>query len=133
MIPRFLAGIGELSPRDLTMLVLLVKATIILVTAFAITVAMQRTSAGARHLVWLVALGTLLVVPALTAWAPLRLEILPAAVEPGAVVATPVTGGSVDAGLDKKGSLVGRSAAGAPADATPPSSPATGTPLLARV
>jgi beta-lactamase regulating signal transducer with metallopeptidase domain len=38
---------------------------------------MQRTSAGARHLVWLVALGTLLVVPAVAAWAPLRFEILP--------------------------------------------------------
>jgi len=78
MIPRFLSGVGDLSVRDLAMLVLLVKATIILVTAFAITVAMQRASAGARHLVWLVALGTLLVVPALTAWAPIRLEILPA-------------------------------------------------------
>jgi membrane protein YdbS with pleckstrin-like domain len=79
MIPRFLVGIADLPVRDLAMLVLLVKATIILVTAFAITVAMQRSSAGARHLVWLVALGTLLVVPALTAWAPIRLEILPAA------------------------------------------------------
>ena len=77
MIPRFLTGIGDLPVRDLAMLVLLVKATMILVAAFAITVAMQRSSAGARHLVWLVALGTLLIVPALTAWAPLRLEILP--------------------------------------------------------
>src|SRR5512142_561267 len=100
MIPRFLAGIGELSPRDLTMLVLLVKATIILVTAFAITVAMQRASAGARHLVWLVALGTLLVVPALATWAPLRFEILPAIVQPGAGGATPVTGASTSAALD---------------------------------
>lgn len=89
MIPRFLVGIADLPVRDLAMLVLLVKATIILVTALAITVAMQRASAGARHLVWLVALGTLLVVPALTAWGPIRLEILPAASAPGERAATP--------------------------------------------
>jgi beta-lactamase regulating signal transducer with metallopeptidase domain len=59
------------------MIVLLFKATIILITALGVTLAMQRTSAGARHLVWLVALGTLLVVPAVAAWAPLRFEILP--------------------------------------------------------
>jgi hypothetical protein len=59
-------------------LVLLAKATIILLAALGITFAMQRASAGARHLVWLVTLGTLLLVPALTAWSPLRMEILPA-------------------------------------------------------
>jgi len=58
--------------------VLLAKATIILVAALAITRQMHRASAGARHLVWLVTLGTLLFVPALTAWAPLALRILPA-------------------------------------------------------
>ena len=89
MIPRVLSGIGDMPLRDLAMLVLLVKATIILASAFAITVAMQRSSAGARHLVWLVALGTLLVVPALAAWAPIRLEILPAAAAPSERVAAP--------------------------------------------
>ncbi|NUS97665.1 MAG: hypothetical protein HOQ11_09710, partial [Gemmatimonadaceae bacterium] len=59
-------------------LVLLIKATVILLAALGITVAMQRRSAGARHLVWLVALGTLLVVPAIAVWAPLRLAVLPA-------------------------------------------------------
>jgi beta-lactamase regulating signal transducer with metallopeptidase domain/HEAT repeat protein len=57
--------------------VLLAKATIILVAALAITRQMRRASAGARHLVWLVTLGTLLFVPALTAWAPFALRILP--------------------------------------------------------
>jgi beta-lactamase regulating signal transducer with metallopeptidase domain/HEAT repeat protein len=60
-------------------MVFLVKATLILLAALGITRAMQRSSAGARHLVWLVALGALLLVPALTAWSPLRLAILPAA------------------------------------------------------
>jgi hypothetical protein len=89
----FLSGIGSLPARDLAMVILLVKATIILIAALGITVMMQKASAGARHLVWLVALGTLLVVPALTAWAPLRLEILPplAATLDPAVVTPPAT------------------------------------------
>jgi beta-lactamase regulating signal transducer with metallopeptidase domain len=58
--------------------VFLAKATIILVAALVITRQMHRASAGARHLVWLVTLGTLLFVPALTAWAPLALRVLPA-------------------------------------------------------
>jgi beta-lactamase regulating signal transducer with metallopeptidase domain len=57
---------------------LVLKATVILLAALGITLAMQKASAGARHLVWLVTLGTLLLVPALTAWAPLTLRILPA-------------------------------------------------------
>jgi beta-lactamase regulating signal transducer with metallopeptidase domain/HEAT repeat protein len=89
----FLSGIGSLPARDLAMVILLVKATIILIAALGITVMMQKASAGARHLVWLGALGTLLVVPALTAWAPLRLEILPplAATLDPAVVTPPAT------------------------------------------
>jgi hypothetical protein len=50
-----------------TVAVFLVKATVILLAALGITRVMQRSSAGARHLVWLVALGALLLVPALTA------------------------------------------------------------------
>ena len=61
-----------------SVLMLTAKATIILVAALGMTFTMQRASAGARHLVWLVTLGTLLLVPALAAWSPLRLAILPA-------------------------------------------------------
>jgi hypothetical protein len=68
-----------------SMLMLLAKATLILLTALGITVVMQRASAGARHLVWLVTLGTLLVVPAIAYWAPLRLEVLPAVEAPSVV------------------------------------------------
>ncbi len=57
---------------------LLVKATLILIGALGVTLAMQRAAAGARHLVWLVTLGVLLLVPALTLWAPIHLRILPA-------------------------------------------------------
>jgi beta-lactamase regulating signal transducer with metallopeptidase domain/HEAT repeat protein len=65
------------------MILLLVKATVILLLAIAITLTMQRTSAGARHLVWLVSLSGLLLVPALAAWSPISLRILPP--ESGAV------------------------------------------------
>ena len=73
-MPDFTPGFPSWSGN---LAVLLAKATIILVAAVAITRQMHRASAGARHLVWLVTLGTLLFVPALTAWAPLALRILP--------------------------------------------------------
>ena len=77
MPETFLSSIGAHPAWNMSMVVLLLKATLILIAALGVTFAMQRASAGARHLVWLVALGTLLVVPAISAWAPLRVEILP--------------------------------------------------------
>jgi beta-lactamase regulating signal transducer with metallopeptidase domain/HEAT repeat protein len=81
MLPASIVDAAALAASQPSLLLLLVKATIILVAALGITMAMQRASAGARHLVWLVTLATLLVMPALTAWGPLRLRILPAAIE----------------------------------------------------
>jgi beta-lactamase regulating signal transducer with metallopeptidase domain/HEAT repeat protein len=75
-LASFLASGGQ--SLNVPLVLLLIKATTILLAALGITLAMQRTSAGARHLVWLVTLGALLLIPALTAWGPLRLEILPA-------------------------------------------------------
>ncbi|HET7613370.1 MAG TPA: M56 family metallopeptidase [Gemmatimonadaceae bacterium] len=74
---------SSLSGPSTSMILLLVKATVILLLAIAITLTMQRTSAGARHLVWLVSLSGLLLVPALAAWSPISLRILPP--ESGAV------------------------------------------------
>ncbi|MEO7457959.1 MAG: M56 family metallopeptidase [Gemmatimonadaceae bacterium] len=79
MSAALLSAFGSLPGWNISLLLLLVKATVILVAALGITLAMQRASATARHLVWLVTLGTLLLVPALTAWAPIRLAVLPAA------------------------------------------------------
>ncbi|MEO8563986.1 MAG: M56 family metallopeptidase [bacterium] len=73
-----LLSLGESHGWSVSLVVMLIKATLILVAALGITFAMQRASAGARHLVWLVTLGALMLIPALTAWGPLRLEILPA-------------------------------------------------------
>ena len=73
-----LLAIAGAQSWNLPLVLLLIKATLILVAALGITLAMQRAAAGARHLVWLVTLAALLLIPALTAWGPLRLEILPA-------------------------------------------------------
>src|SRR5438270_7254098 len=66
------------SESGIPMLMLLLKATLILLVALGVTLSMQRASAGARHLVWLVTLATLLLVPALMAWVPIPIRILPA-------------------------------------------------------
>ena len=55
----------------------LAKATLVLIAALGITSVLRRASAGARHLIWLAAMGALLALPALEAWAPWRLAILP--------------------------------------------------------
>src|ERR1700681_3731765 len=75
---------GALTGSSVSMLLLLAKATIILLVALGITLSMQRASAGARHLVWLVTVAALLLVPALTAWAPLPVRMLPADVNSAA-------------------------------------------------
>lgn len=77
MTPNFFSEIIALPGGGMPMMMLLAKATIILLAALGITLAMQRASAGARHLVWLVTLGTLLFVPAIAILAPIPLEILP--------------------------------------------------------
>ncbi len=74
-----LSSLTSLSGWNASLALLLIKSTIILIAALGITFTMRRGSATARHLVWLVTLGTLLLVPVLTAWGPLRVAVLPAA------------------------------------------------------
>ncbi|MDQ6689651.1 MAG: M56 family metallopeptidase [Gemmatimonadota bacterium] len=78
MSSNFLATLGGSAASNIPMAMLLAKATIILLLALGMTIVMQRASAGARHLVWLVTVAALLLVPALTAWAPLPVRVLPA-------------------------------------------------------
>src|SRR6202521_4003323 len=75
---NFFAALGVPAGSNVPMAILLTKATVILLLALGMTVVMQRASAGARHLVWLVTGAALLFVPALTAWGPLPLRVLPA-------------------------------------------------------
>jgi hypothetical protein len=67
----------------LSLLVILLKITCVLLIALCATLAMQRASAGSRHLVWLLSLGALLVLPAVAVWAPLEVAVLPQANEMG--------------------------------------------------
>jgi beta-lactamase regulating signal transducer with metallopeptidase domain/HEAT repeat protein len=94
----FFSAFAALTDSNISMVMLLVKATVILLVALGITLSMQRASAGARHLVWLVTVAALLLVPALTAWAPIPVRLLPA------VASTPV---AVPSGEDKTWKTVG--------------------------
>ena len=79
---------------NVSMIMLLFKATIILLVALGITLSMQRTSAGARHLVWLVTVAALFLVPALTAWAPIPVRMLPAELSPAEAAAPSASPGT---------------------------------------
>ena len=92
MVPAIVSEIVALPGWNAPMLLLLAKATLILVAALGITIAMQRGSAGARHLVWLATLAIVLLVPAVTAWVPqLPLRILPPAAQPAPQTRSPAT------------------------------------------
>ena len=78
---------GDTASAGLSVLMILVKATLILLAALAVTRTMERGSAIARHLVWFVSLGSLLLIPALSSWTPIRLAILPAVDAPSEIAA----------------------------------------------
>ncbi|MFL5467379.1 MAG: M56 family metallopeptidase [Gemmatimonadaceae bacterium] len=101
MISNMFSGIYGIDASAVSMVVLLLKATLILLFALGITVAMQRASAGARHLVWLVTLTTLLLVPALTAWGPIPFRILPPPAAPKPATASPLSGAVEKTTADK--------------------------------
>lgn len=58
-------------------LLLLAKATFLLVVALIGTAALRKSSAGMRHLVWVITLASLVVLPAVASRLPLRLAVLP--------------------------------------------------------
>jgi beta-lactamase regulating signal transducer with metallopeptidase domain len=107
-------------PSAFPALVLLLKVTCLLVVALAASLLLQRASAGSRHLVWLVALAGLLVLPAMAAWAPLPLQVLPQRAM-----------GSVTEGAAPHGVVPAepRSAATATPPGAPAAAPATVEPL----
>src|SRR5262245_41986472 len=90
-------------------LIFIVKATLLLVLALGASLVLRRASAGSRHLVWLVVLGTLIVLPGLAAWRPLTLPALPSAprVAAGTIV-------SFDSVLTSAGTPAGSNAASLP-------------------
>ena len=88
-MPAIFSGFsGDTASAGFSVLLILAKATVVLLAALGVTRAMERGSAVSRHLVWFVALGSLLLIPALASWSPIRLAILPPA-EVSNDVATP--------------------------------------------
>jgi HEAT repeat protein/beta-lactamase regulating signal transducer with metallopeptidase domain len=81
------------------LLLFLAKATLLLVAAIIATVMLRRSTAGARHLVWLAALVGVLALPLLSRIPALQLEILPSrlGVGPAAAVALAPARASVSA------------------------------------
>src|SRR3982074_2132817 len=78
MNSNLFSALGVSAGSNVPLAMLLTKATIILLLALGMTVVMQRASAGARHLVGPGRVAALLFVPALTAWGPLPVRVLPA-------------------------------------------------------
>jgi beta-lactamase regulating signal transducer with metallopeptidase domain/HEAT repeat protein len=72
---------GETTSTGLSVLIILAKATLVLIAALGVTRVLERGSAVSRHLVWFVALAAILLVPALASWGPIRLAILPSVTE----------------------------------------------------
>ncbi len=65
------------------LVLMLVKATAVLSIAVIVSLLLQRRSAGLRHIVWLTAVAGVLVLPAIAAWSPLSLKVLPATFSAG--------------------------------------------------
>ena len=92
-MPALFSGFsGEAASAGLSVLLILAKATIVLLAALGVTRAMERGSAVSRHLVWFVALGAVLLIPALATWSPLRLAILPPVDAPSELVVPSTSG-----------------------------------------
>ncbi|HEY2375677.1 MAG TPA: M56 family metallopeptidase [Gemmatimonadaceae bacterium] len=81
------AFIYQLTQTDLV--AWLVKATILLIGALGATALLRRASAGTRHLVWLATLAGILLLPAVSLWAPVRLAIVPRTFVPSLPQVTP--------------------------------------------
>jgi len=81
----------------LAVLMILAKATLVLLAALGVTRVMERGSAVSRHLVWFVSLGALLLIPVLASWSPLRLAVLPPDSVPPASGASAIPGPSLGA------------------------------------
>lgn len=87
-LTQLLHDVDRVAPAALPAALFVLKATLLLLLARLATLALERASAGVRHLVWLVALGAMMVLPVLALWGPLEVPILPArAVATGTVTA----------------------------------------------
>ena len=94
-------SLSAYSDSVVSLVVLVAKATLLLLGALGVTALLQRAPAGARHIVWVGIVTALLVLPGLSAWSPLRLAILPAAITAPATPAPTAPADPVQAPLDR--------------------------------
>jgi beta-lactamase regulating signal transducer with metallopeptidase domain len=80
-LPSFITPIADLSAAAPT-LWMLIKATTILLAGLTLALAMHRSSASTRYVVWLLSLAGLLALPAIAKLTPVDVPILPAAAAP---------------------------------------------------
>lgn len=64
------------------------KASAVLLVALALTTLMQRASATSRHLVWVASMFALVAIPLLAVWSPVRFAVLPSALSVSGIVAS---------------------------------------------
>ncbi|MBK8004490.1 MAG: HEAT repeat domain-containing protein [Gemmatimonadetes bacterium] len=88
-LTQLLHDVTRVAPAALPAALFVLKATLLLLLARLVTLALERASAGVRHLVWLVALGAMMVLPVLAVWGPLEVPILPAATVTTGTATTP--------------------------------------------
>ena len=74
-------------PAAFPALLFLGKATLLLLVAIIISAVLRRASAGVRHMVWVGVLAAVILLPALSRWAPWHVAVLPISL--GAVAGTP--------------------------------------------
>jgi beta-lactamase regulating signal transducer with metallopeptidase domain/HEAT repeat protein len=117
-MPEFFSG--PTAAAGLSVVMILAKATLVLLAALLVTRAMERGSAISRHLVWFVSLGALLLIPALASWSPIRLAILPPDVTSPSLLGAPATRGP---------SLLDQAPAASPS-ASPSGAPTSGGPAV---
>ena len=70
---------------SMPLLIGVLKATALLILALGITLALRRSPAGARYVVWLATFVALLLVPAVHTWSPFAIAVLPASPEAPAI------------------------------------------------
>ena len=106
-------------------LLLVGKATALLLLALGVTWVMQRTSAVSRHLVWFASLAAILIIPLVVALSPITVPILPA-ISPFATTTRDVPNNDAPTDLSLRGSTTSQNSRTAAPDAAR-SSDAKGT------
>lgn len=102
------ASFLHLPPSVVVSALLLVgKATALLLLALGVTWVMQRTSAVSRHLVWFASLAAILIIPLVVALSPITVPILPA-IAPFATTTLAVPNKAAPTDLSLRGSAMPR-------------------------